>query len=91
VTTPRPEKRREVRRPGNGVVHLTWQDPASSEVYGRLVDVSESGFRVSHCCTTLGSGQIVQFSHLEAKGQARVVWTRIVAGQVESGFVVVPF
>jgi len=30
----------------------------------------------------------VEFAHVEARGRARVVWTRIVNHAIESGFVV---
>jgi len=85
---PGSEKRREVRRPGKGVVRVQWANPRAQEVVGKLVDVSGSGFRMAHGCTALTAGQYVEFAHPEAKGRARVVWTRIVSGAVESGFVV---
>jgi hypothetical protein len=81
------EKRREVRRPGKGNVLVRWANPRAHEVEGKLVDVSISGFRMEHACSTLASGQYVEFAHPEASGRARVVWTRIVSGAVESGFV----
>jgi len=52
------------------------------------VDVSDSGFRMAHQCAGLTAGQYVQFAHVEARGRARVVWTRIVNHAIESGFVV---
>jgi hypothetical protein len=82
------EKRREVRRPGKGNVVVQWLSPRPSEIQGILLDVSASGFRMAHKCSTLAAGQYVDFSHVEARGRARVVWTRIVSGAVESGFVV---
>jgi hypothetical protein len=82
------DKRREDRHPGKGKVVVRWVNPQRLEVEGRLVDVSASGFRMAHDCSSLTAGQFVEFSHVEAKGQARVVWTRIVSGTVESGFVV---
>ena len=54
---------------------------------GQLVDVSASGFRMAHECAALTAGQYVEFAHVEAKGRARVVWTRILDDAVESGFV----
>ena len=86
--TPRAEKRREVRRPGKGSVRIQWTNPRAQEAVGKLLDVSASGFRMVHACSTLAAGQYVEFDHLEARGRARVVWTRIVSGVVESGFVV---
>jgi hypothetical protein len=41
-----------------------------------------------HACASLHSGQVVEFAHLEAKGRARVMWNRILAGGVETGFLV---
>ena len=83
------EKRRETRRAAHGVVHVRYADPQRIEIEGRLMDVSASGFRMSHDCVSLAAGQMVQFAHLEAAGQARVMWNRVVAGRVESGFLVV--
>lgn len=82
------EKRQEARRPGKGNVVIRWSNPRIQLVEGKLMDVSDSGFRMAHGCSALTAGQFVEFSHFEAKGRARVVWTRIIAGTVESGFVV---
>jgi hypothetical protein len=82
------EKRREARRSGSGTVRVTFTDPEPLEIDGRLMDVSISGFRMSHDCTSLHSGQVVEFAHIEASGRARVMWNRILAGGVESGFLV---
>jgi len=82
------DQRREERRPGKGNVLVRWSNPRAQEVEGTLVDVSAHGFRMAHACSSLASGQYVQFSHLEAKGRARVVWTRISSDTVESGFVI---
>jgi hypothetical protein len=43
---------------------------------------------MSHDCTVLHSGQVVDFAYIEAKGRAQVMWTRILAGGVETGFLV---
>ena len=51
-------------------------------------DVSAGGFRMVHDCRSIDAGQVVEFSHLEAAGRARVVWSRILDQRVESGFVV---
>jgi hypothetical protein len=82
------EKRREERHAGKGNVVVRWVNPQRLEIQGRLVDVSASGFRMAHDCSSLTAGQFVEFAHVEAHGRARVVWTRIVSGAVESGFVV---
>jgi hypothetical protein len=82
------EKRREERREVSGIVHVRFRDPRDVEIEGRLMDVSANGFRMSHGWTSLEAGQVVEFSHIEAAGQARVMWNRILAERVESGFLV---
>ena len=82
------EQRRETRRRGHGNVLVRPESPGSRDIQGRLVDVSASGFRIAHDCAALTAGQYVAFAHVEARGRARVVWTRILDDSVESGFVV---
>jgi hypothetical protein len=82
------EKRREARHRGQGSVLVRSENLGSRDIPGKLVDVSASGFRMAHHCAALTAGQYVEFAHLEAKGRARVVWTRILAERVESGFVI---
>ncbi len=83
------DKRREQRRLASGRVRVNFTDPEPREIAGKLMDVSPGGFRMEHDCASLRSGQIVKFEHAEAKGQAQVVWNRILAGGVETGFRVV--
>jgi hypothetical protein len=82
------EQRRETRRQGQGSVLVRPESPGLRDIQGRLVDVSASGFRMAHDCSALTAGQYVGFAHVEAKGRARVVWTRILDDTVESGFLV---
>jgi hypothetical protein len=84
----RRENRREPRRAADGEVRVWFGLPRPLEIQGRLVDVSSSGFRMAHGYAALEAGQTVEFSHLEATGRARVVWTRIAGARVESGFLV---
>jgi hypothetical protein len=83
------EKRREQRRKASGLVHVSFRDSRERAIEGRLIDVSASGFRMAHGETSLARGQVVEFSHSEAAGEARVMWNRILDGTVESGFLVV--
>jgi hypothetical protein len=83
------EKRRETRRPLTGSVRVKFTNPEPFEIDGKLMDVSPSGFRMVHACASLCSGQLVEFAHIEAQGRAQVMWNRILAGGVESGFLVV--
>lgn len=88
-TTLAPEdQRREPRQPAEGFVVVRYGQPIQ-ELHGHLVDISAGGFRMAHDCTTLESGQTVEFSHTETAGRARVVWNRIAESGVESGFVLV--
>jgi PilZ domain len=84
-----PEKRREPRREASGVVHVRLSDPKVLDIEGRLIDLSPGGFRMAHHFASLAAGQVVEFSHIEAKGRARVIWNRILAERVETGFLVV--
>jgi hypothetical protein len=83
------EKRREARHSADGSVRVSYFDPQRVEIVGRLIDVSQSGFRMEHRCASLSTGQMVEFSHAEAAGHARVMWKRIMGERVESGFLVV--
>jgi hypothetical protein len=89
MNTPVRELRREERRQADGAVRVRYANPRPVEIEGRLVDISKSGFRMAHNCVTLVSGQVVEFSHLEASGKARVMWNRVVEERVETGFLVV--
>jgi len=80
------EQRKEPRRQAKGSVTI---QTARAEIQGQLVDVSESGFRVAHADASLEPGQVLEFSHREATGQARVIWNRIMDGRVETGFLIV--
>jgi len=83
------EKRSEPRRSASGVVRVRFTDPKAVEIEGRLMDLSPGGFRMSHSFASLEAGQIVEFTHVEAKGRARVIWNRITDKNVETGFLVV--
>ena len=81
------DRRRSIRQPANGEVVLV---PAASgtEFRGTLRDVSAAGFRAAHSFTQLQSGQELLFWYEGLQGSARVVWSRIIGAEVESGFLV---
>lgn len=56
---------------------------------GDLVDVSNNGFRASHTEPSLNPGTEVEFVHMLFRGRARVMWSRLAEGQMESGFLIV--
>jgi hypothetical protein len=68
-----------------GAIILRYSDPRPAEIAGRLLDMSEQGFRVAHFDPTLQPGRIVRFHHVTMDGQACVMWTRSLADHVESG------
>lgn len=82
------EKRRETRHAATGNVRVRFTNPEPLEIAGKLMDVSMSGFRMAHDCASLHSGQVVEFAHIEATGRAKVMWNRIQASGVETGFLV---
>jgi len=83
------DRRTELRGPTEGNVRLFPDRFSEVSVSGQLLDISSSGFRATHNCPALSGGEVVGFKHASGEGRARVVWTRIVSGQAESGFVVV--
>lgn len=84
------DRRGQERRPAKGSVHLEFQDPIRHELIGDLIDVSEAGFRAAHSCFDLRLGQVVEFESQDRSGHARVIWNRISAARIESGFFVLP-
>jgi hypothetical protein len=84
------EMRREPRRASQGAVMVRFDNPQPFVIHGKLVDVSAGGFRMSHEYRGLDAGSIVEFSHTEAAGRARIVWNRIIDTRVETGFLVLP-
>lgn len=84
-----PEKRREPRRKTSleAAVRLAG-GPEDAWLPVRLVDVSESGFRLSHMHAGFAAGQLLDFRHPFATGLARVVWNRIIDQRVETGCMV---
>ncbi len=69
-------------------MRLFFDDPWPLELAGWLLDYSWSGFRAAHNAVALETGQEVRFRHDQAEGTARVVWNRVLAGHVESGFLI---
>ncbi len=82
------ERRKEQRRAASGELRLVPETPGAVEVRARLVDRSASGFRAAHGCPGLGAGNVVAFYEAAECGRARVMWTRVVGAEAESGFLV---
>jgi hypothetical protein len=81
-------RRREPRHSAKGTVRLASNSQPRRVFDGTLVDISASGFRVTHNSRELCTGDKVRFSHPHGEGEAVVVWTAIAEGGVSSGFLI---
>ena len=82
-------RRSEERVIHGGDILLSSEDPLHREIHAHLVDMSANGFRAAYEYPALSPGQLVAYQHAAARGTARVMWTRILAATVESGFLAV--
>lgn len=82
------ERRRANRTPSEGDVILVLTGHKRIELQGSLLDTSRTGFRATHAYPELSAGIEVSFTHQGASGRARVIWTRILGEQAESGFLI---
>ena len=91
-TNPNPGDRRAApRRPASGTVELRPEWIASTtSVHAQMLDINSGGFRARHTFQALVSGHIVKYAYGRQRGRARVVWTRILGDQLESGFMILP-
>lgn len=55
-------------------------------VAGVLIDANGRGFRVRHSYSDFRRNRVVHFIHRQREGTARVVWTRAVNRDFETGF-----
>ena len=83
------ERRREPRFAAAGSVRLFSARFGILRLEGHLLDESESGFRLLHSDPSLPRDESFRFEAAHLRGEARVVWNRILsANHVESGFVI---
>ncbi len=85
----RTERRHESRQQASGRIEFTVQAATQVVFQGELLDMSRSGFRARHERTSLSTGEKVRYAHHGGSGAAKVMWSRIFRGKVESGFLVV--
>jgi hypothetical protein len=78
------ERRRHPRTAVHGAAELVLED--STKVSGEMIEISQGGFRVRHEFRGFRENQHVSFVHAFGKGKARVVWSREVGQQIETGF-----
>ena len=81
------DRRAETRRKTAADVTL-WLNGSPFKVPGAVKDLTKSGFRARHNAPTLRPSHIVEFELAGVSGHARVVWTRVLGDQVESGFLI---
>jgi len=81
------EKRREARQSASGALSFRIAGD-NGTVEALLIDTSVHGFRASHGYARLSTGQEVFFQYGDVEGRARVIWTRILGGEVQSAFLV---
>ena len=84
------ERRAAPRGAATGEVRLRRSDVLADSFGGRLIDTAIAGFRARHGQLDLSSGQLVDFEFHGRCGLACVVWTRIVDGEAETGFRILP-
>jgi len=82
------DRRIEVRQIAEGEALVVPTDFGTQPIAGQLVDASSQGFRITYGEPPLFSGQDVHFLLSQSEGLARVIWTRVVDGKMESGFLI---
>ena len=82
------ERRRAPRIPSSGSIQLFFDDPVPAMVEAHLVEVSSTGFRVSHNSKLLDPGMEVRYEREGMNGRARIVWTHILKDSRLSGFLI---
>jgi hypothetical protein len=80
------ERRGSVRKKDYGMVLLVPNDAKVDRVAGVLIDVNHRGFRVRHSYSGFRRNSVVAFIHRVREGTARVVWTRALGQEFETGF-----
>ena len=81
------ERRRCSRSPRSERVEVSFGDPALLTAEAELVEISPTGFRITHESKDLISGLEIQLRRDEVVSRARVVWTHLLNGRRVSGCV----
>ena len=82
------DRRRDARSYCRGQVRFGVED-STAETPAEMVDVSSNGFRLRHSIRDLEPGREVRFAHRIFFGHARVMWTTLIGGRTESGFLII--
>jgi hypothetical protein len=79
------ERRRAQRRAATGTIEVLFADPVPTVIEGEVLDVSSTGFRLSHTSNQLVAGLDVQLRYEGHQYLARIIWTHIQNGHRQSG------
>ena len=82
------DRRAAVRASAHGAVEISFDFPAPTVIAAELIETSVTGFRAVHDSKALEPGLEVSYQRPRASGRARVVWTHVLNGRRESGFIV---
>ena len=82
------DRRTAVRAPAHGVVEISFDFPAPTVIEAELIETSMTGFRAAHDSKAIEPGLEVCYQRPRASGRARVIWTHVLNGRRESGFMV---
>jgi hypothetical protein len=80
------ERRREPRYSAEGRAVMVIEAGRRLEIVGSLVDMSDHGLCIAHMYPALASGMEIEVHFNEQVRKARVMWNRINADGVQSGF-----
>lgn len=80
------ERRRSTRESGYGTVVLVPRHRSPTSISGVLIDSSDDCFRVRHRHSGFKASDLVSFFHRLRQGTARVIWSRNLGTEIETGF-----
>ena len=80
------ERRRSPRESGYGMALLVPRHRSAERVSGVLIDSNDDGFRVRHKYSAFKENDLVSFFHRSRQGTARVIWSRNLGTEFETGF-----
>jgi hypothetical protein len=82
------DRRSEKRWPDLGAIEISFEDPTPVTLRAELIEISGRGFRTSHNEKALTPGLEVHYKSTTSSGRARVIWTHVLEGRCNSGFLI---
>ena len=80
------DRRRSIRKQADGIALLVPTNSTLHRVAGVLIDTNRRGFRARHGYSEFQRNDTISFLHRLREGTARVIWTRAVDQEFETGF-----